>query len=60
MIQFFSADYNGPAFEYFGTAHLGTLLFLVLLNLYLLHFRHSFRPHQGHDPLDAGHSARGE
>jgi hypothetical integral membrane protein (TIGR02206 family) len=41
MISFFSGDYNGPAFEYFGAAHLGALTFLVLLNLYLIRFRHA-------------------
>jgi len=41
MIQFFSADYPGPAFEYWGTAHLGGLAFFVLLNLFLIRFRHS-------------------
>ncbi len=39
MIQYFSANYSGPAFQYFGAAHLGALAFLVLLNLYLLRFR---------------------
>lgn len=41
MIQFFSANYPGPSFEYWGTAHLGALAFLVLLNLFLISFRHS-------------------
>ena len=41
MGQYFSGDYPGPAFEFLGTAHLGALLFLVLLNLFLLHFRNS-------------------
>ena len=41
MIQFFSSDFEGPAFEYFGAAHLGALAFLVLLNLYLLRFRYA-------------------
>jgi hypothetical integral membrane protein (TIGR02206 family) len=41
MIQFFSANYTGPSFEYWGTAHLGALAFLVLLNLFLISFRHS-------------------
>jgi len=41
MIQYFSADYPGPAFEYWGTAHLGALAFLVLLNIVLIRFRHS-------------------
>ena len=41
MSHFFSADYTGPAFQYFGLAHLGALGFLVLLNLYLIRFRHA-------------------
>ena len=41
MIQYFSVDYAGPAFEYFGLAHLGALAFLIFLNLYLIHFRHA-------------------
>ncbi len=39
MIPYLSADYNGPAFQYFGPAHLGALAFLILLNLYLIRFR---------------------
>ena len=41
MIYFFSAGYTGPAFEYLGTAHLGALIFLVLLNLNLIRFRNT-------------------
>jgi hypothetical integral membrane protein (TIGR02206 family) len=41
MIQYFSVDYPGPAFEYWGTAHLGALAFLVLLNLFLIRRRHA-------------------
>jgi len=41
MDQFFAGDYPGPAFEFLGGAHLGALLFLVLLNLFLLRFRHA-------------------
>lgn len=41
MISFLAGDYDGPAFEYLGAAHLGTLAFLVLLNLYLIRFRHA-------------------
>ena len=41
MISLLSGDYNGPAFEYFGTAHLGAIAFLVLLNLYLIRFRYA-------------------
>lgn len=39
MIQYFAGDYQGPPFEFLGTAHLGAIAFLVLLNLYLLRFR---------------------
>ncbi len=41
MIQYWTADYHGQPFEYFGTAHIGALIFLVLLNLFLIRFRHS-------------------
>ena len=41
MSPFFTADYAGPAFDFLGTAHLGALAFLVLLNLYLLRFKNS-------------------
>jgi hypothetical integral membrane protein (TIGR02206 family) len=41
MTQFFAANFQGPAFEYFGATHLGALAFLVLLNLYLIRFRNS-------------------
>jgi len=41
MTQFFAANYQGPAFEFLGTAHLAALVFLVLLNLYLIGFRNS-------------------
>ena len=41
MTEFFAADYQGPAFEFLGTAHLAALGFLVLLNLLLLRFRHA-------------------
>jgi hypothetical integral membrane protein (TIGR02206 family) len=41
MTQYFSADYTGPAFEYWGITHLGALAFLVLLNLFLIRFRHA-------------------
>src|SRR5262245_19740769 len=39
--KFFAADYPGPAFELFGTAHLAALAFFLLLNLYLLRFRNA-------------------
>jgi len=41
MTDFFASDYQGPAFEFLGTAHLAALGFLVLLNLWLLRFRHA-------------------
>ena len=39
MIDFFAADYQGPAFELFGSTHFAALGALVLLNLILLSFR---------------------
>jgi len=41
MIQFFAADYQGPAFELLGPAHIAALTVLVALNLFLLRFRYS-------------------
>jgi hypothetical integral membrane protein (TIGR02206 family) len=41
MAEFFAGDYTGPAFEFLGVAHLGALAFLVLLNLFLIRFRHA-------------------
>jgi hypothetical integral membrane protein (TIGR02206 family) len=41
MENFFAGDYTGPAFQFLGTAHLGALAVLVLLNLYLLRFKHA-------------------
>jgi hypothetical integral membrane protein (TIGR02206 family) len=41
MIQFFAADYQGPAFELLGPAHIAALIVLVALNLFLIRFRHS-------------------
>ena len=41
MTEFFAADYQGPAFEFLGNAHLAALVMLVLLNLFLLRFRHA-------------------
>ena len=41
LTTFFTADYQGPAFEFLGTAHLATLGILVLLNLFLLRFKHA-------------------
>lgn len=41
ILQYFTADWNGPAFESLGIAHLGALGALVLLNLFLIRFRNS-------------------
>ena len=41
MPDFFAADYQGPAFELFGTMHFLALGALVLLNLFLLRFRNA-------------------
>jgi hypothetical integral membrane protein (TIGR02206 family) len=39
--QFFAADYSGPPFEFLSTAHIGAIAFIVLLNLYLIRYRHA-------------------
>ncbi|HEY5653563.1 MAG TPA: TIGR02206 family membrane protein [Anaerolineales bacterium] len=39
MEKFFAGDYPGPEFEFLGVAHISAVLFLVLLNLYLLRFK---------------------
>src|SRR5437867_13118135 len=41
MTEFFAANYNGPAFAYFGTTHLIAIGALVLLNLFLLLFKNA-------------------
>ena len=41
MIEFFAADYQGPAFQLFGTAHIAALVALVALNIFLLSFKYS-------------------
>lgn len=41
MINFFAADYQGPAFEMFGRTHWAAVGALVLLNLFLLRVRNS-------------------
>ena len=41
MDQFFAADYSGPAFEFMSVTHIGALAFLVLLNLFLIRYRHA-------------------
>lgn len=41
MTDFFTADWQGPAFEFLGIGHLGALGALVLLNLMLIGFRKS-------------------
>lgn len=39
MEKYFSVDYTGKPFIFFGAAHIGALLLLVLLNLLLLRVR---------------------
>jgi hypothetical integral membrane protein (TIGR02206 family) len=39
--QFFAADYSGPPFEFLSTAHIGAIVFIVLLNLHLIGYRHA-------------------
>ncbi|RPI93968.1 MAG: TIGR02206 family membrane protein [Chloroflexi bacterium] len=39
--DFFAADYQGGAFELFGTTHFAALAALILLNLFLLRFKRS-------------------
>lgn len=41
MIEYLAVDYEGAPFEYWGIAHLGALVLLVLLNLYLIRFRYA-------------------
>lgn len=41
MIQFFAGEYSGPAFELFGVAHIGALIFVLVLNLFLFRFRNA-------------------
>jgi hypothetical integral membrane protein (TIGR02206 family) len=41
MAELFAANYHGQAFQFLGTAHLGALGVLVLLNLFLLRFRNA-------------------
>ena len=41
MGRYFSVEYSGTAFEFFGVAHIGALLFLVILNLLLLRAKHA-------------------
>jgi len=41
MTDFFAANYQGPPFELFGTAHFAALGALVLLNLLLLGFKNA-------------------
>ena len=41
MEKFFAGDYPGPAFEFLGAAHLGAMIFIVLLNFYLLRFKNA-------------------
>jgi len=39
MEKFFAGNYSGPAFEFLGSAHIGALLVIVLLNLFLLRYK---------------------
>jgi len=39
--KFFSYEYSGKPFEFFGIAHIGALLAILLLNLFLLQFKNS-------------------
>ena len=41
MEKYFSGDYPGPAFEFLGPPHISVLIFLVLLNLFLLRFKNA-------------------
>jgi hypothetical integral membrane protein (TIGR02206 family) len=41
MTDFFAANFAGPAFELFGTAHFAALGALLLLNLLLLRLKHA-------------------
>ncbi|HEY2982077.1 MAG TPA: TIGR02206 family membrane protein, partial [Anaerolineales bacterium] len=41
MGQYFSADYAGVPFRLFGTAHIGALGALIVLNLFLVRFGHA-------------------
>jgi len=41
MEQYFEANYTGHAFDFLGAAHIGALLVLVALNLFLIRFRNS-------------------
>jgi hypothetical integral membrane protein (TIGR02206 family) len=47
MTQFFASDYSGPAFEFFGAAHVGALAFLLLLNLFLFGFKNASETTKG-------------
>ncbi|HSO12451.1 MAG TPA: TIGR02206 family membrane protein [Anaerolineales bacterium] len=39
MEKYLAGNYPGPEFEFLGTAHMGALLLLLLLNLFLLRFK---------------------
>lgn len=41
MTNFFAANFQGPAFQLFGTAHFAALGALLLLNLFLIRFKDS-------------------
>lgn len=48
MEKFFAGDYPGPAFEFLGTAHLGALFVILLLNLYLIRFKNADEKTRSH------------
>ena len=41
MTPYFTANWTGHAFEFLGTAHLGALAVLVLLNIFLIRFKNA-------------------
>jgi hypothetical integral membrane protein (TIGR02206 family) len=41
MVDFFAANYQGPAFELFGTVHFAALGALILFNLFFLGFKNA-------------------
>jgi len=41
MTRFFAGDYSGPAFEFFGSAHISALVCLFLVNVFLFRFRNA-------------------
>ena len=41
MDKYFAGNYTGLAFEFLGSAHIGALVVLILLNISLIRFRYS-------------------